>query len=92
MHDATPQTLGHSAVVNMVLRVNGHVLPIAQMGPDFLVLTQPINHPPADAEITLSIDGVATRWPVRLEHGLYAGERRTAITRCGEVNGSTVVA
>ena len=74
----------------MALHVNGHVLPIAQMGPNFLLLNQPIDHPPADAEITLSIDGAETRWPVRLEQGLSASERRTAITRWSQVNGSTV--
>jgi hypothetical protein len=42
----------------------GHVLPIAQMGPNSLVLTQMIDHPPVAAEITQSIDGDETCWPV----------------------------
>jgi hypothetical protein len=90
MNDANLKAIGHSAVVNMVLHVNGHVLPIAQMGPNFLLLNQPIDHPPVDAEITLSIDGAETRWPVRLAHGMSAKERRTLITRCPQENGSTV--
>ena len=32
------KTYGHSAIVRMELCVNGHVLPIAQIGPNFLVL------------------------------------------------------
>ena len=54
----------------MELRLNGHILPIAQLGRDYFILTTPANHPPADAEITLSIDGHESRWPVRLPEGL----------------------
>ena len=81
---------GHSADVRMELRFNGHVLPIAQMGPDFLIIINPIDHPPTEAEITLSIDGDESRWLVRLEDGLSAARRRTHISRCPHGNGSTV--
>jgi hypothetical protein len=64
----------------MELRVNGHVLPIAQMGPDFLVLATLIDHPPMDAEISVSIDGHESHWPVRLIDGTSAARRRTRIT------------
>jgi hypothetical protein len=81
---------GHSAQVRMELHVNGHVLPIAQLGPDFLVLTNPIDHPPGDAEIAMSIDGHESRWPVRLLDGLSSQQRRAPIARCQAANGSTV--
>jgi hypothetical protein len=86
MSAGIPKSPGHSADVRMELRLNGHVLPIAQLGPDFLVLTAPIDHPPGEAEITLSIDGHESRWPVRLQEGLSAVQRRTRIARCQDAN------
>jgi hypothetical protein len=73
---------GHSADVRMELSVNGFVLPIAHLGPNFLVLETPIDHPPVDAEIGLWIDGREDRWRVRLADGIRANQRKTAITRC----------
>ena len=64
----------------MHLRLNGHVLPIAQLGPDFLILKNPVDHPPADAEIEMSIDGHERRWAVRLVDGLTAGQRESRIS------------
>ena len=36
---------GYSAQVKMRLLVNGDVLSVAQMGPDFLLVDEPIDHP-----------------------------------------------
>jgi hypothetical protein len=82
MNGDKSQSPGHSADVRMDLHVNGHVLPIAQLGPDFLILRNPVDHPPTDAEIALSIDGHESRWPVRLQEGLSVSQRRTRIRRC----------
>ena len=65
----------------MELRVNGSILPIAQLGLNFLVLETPTDHPPVDAEIFMSIDGHEDRWPVRLAEGIKARERKTSISR-----------
>ncbi len=73
----------------MELRLNGQVLPIAQLGPDFLILTELFDHPPAEAEIMLAIDGQESRWAVRLVRGIATRERLTRIHR-GRFNGSTV--
>ncbi len=54
----------------MRLFLNGHSLIIAQMGPDFLILQEPAEHPPVKAEVMLSIDGREKRWPVWLPEGL----------------------
>lgn len=90
MSAANLKSPGHSAEVRMELRLNGRVLPIAQLGPDFLILTDPVNHPPTEAEIALSIDGHESRWPVHLDDGLSASQARTRISRCQHANGSTV--
>lgn len=70
---------GHSAFVNMQLLINGGSVRIAQMGPDFLLLDEPIDHPPTDATIVLQVDESERRWKVRLPHGLSAASRRAAI-------------
>ena len=81
---------GHSADVRIQLYLNGNVLPVAQLGPDFLVLRKPIDHPAADAEIALSIDGHEERWRVRLEDGIKSGQRKTSICRCAADKRSAV--
>ncbi len=63
----------------MELRLNGHVIPIAQMAPGFLVLHAPVEHPPADAEVFLSIDDSASSWRVRLVEGVSAERRKTKV-------------
>lgn len=71
----------------MELRVNGHILPISELGPDFLVLRMGTDHPPTDAEIMLSIDGHEDRWMVRLDDGISAGRTETRISPMARVNG-----
>ena len=70
---------GHSAQVRMELRLNGRVLPIAQMGPDFLVMKQAIDHPAAVGEISLRIDDSERNWPVHLVEGISTERRKTKI-------------
>jgi hypothetical protein len=82
MNAANQKTYGHSTDVRMELCVNGHILPIAQLGPNFLVLETPIDHPAVDAEIGMWIDGREDHWRVRLADGITAGQRKTAISRC----------
>jgi hypothetical protein len=72
----------HSARVRMELRLNGSVLTISHLGPDYLILTEPVDHPPARAEIVMSIDGNQSHWPVRLPAGLSVASRRTRILPC----------
>ena len=82
MPAANQKSYGHSAIVRMELRVNGQVLPIAQLGPDFLFLEKPIDHPPAEAEIGMWIDGREDRWRVHLIEGIKSAQHKTTISRC----------
>jgi hypothetical protein len=75
-----PQTSGRSADVRMELCVNGYVLSIGQLGPDFLILDKPADHPPAEAEIAVWIDGRERRWNVHLPDGIAAQSPHTKIT------------
>jgi len=63
----------HSADVLIGLAVNGHVFSVAKLGPGFVVLRNPIAHPPAEAELTLLIDGYERRWKVELIDGIVPG-------------------
>jgi hypothetical protein len=73
---------GHSARVQMELRLHGSVLTISHLGPDFLIVTQPVDHPPTQAEIAICIDGKESRWVVQLPAGLSPEKRRTSILPC----------
>jgi len=63
----------------MRLLVNGLSLAVAQMGPDFVLVDAPVNHPPADASLVLQVDQTERRWRVNLPHGISAKARRVAI-------------
>jgi len=71
---------GHSAQVKMKLLVNGSSLPVAQMGPDFLLLTEGIDHPPANASVVMQVDENERRWDVRLPNGISLGSKRVVIS------------
>jgi hypothetical protein len=79
MNTATPNHHGFSADVRMHLSINGHVLTIGQLGPDFIILRDPIDHPPTRAEITVSIDGQEQRWPIHLPDGITVTAVQTSI-------------
>lgn len=63
----------------MRLLVNGLSLPVTQMGPDFVLVDAPVNHPPADALVVLQVDQSERSWIVRLPNGISAGTKRVAI-------------
>jgi hypothetical protein len=69
----------YSADVRIQLALNGHVYSVAQLGPDFVVLRNSSDHPPAIAEITMSVDGNQRRWSVDLVDGISADRRETKI-------------
>lgn len=64
----------------MRLLVNGFSIPVRQMGPDFLLVDSPVNHPPADASLILQVDQSESRWEVRLPEGISAASKRVTIT------------
>jgi hypothetical protein len=74
------QRSSHSADLKMELRIKDLVLIIAQLGPDFLELRNPINHPPTEADIWMSIDGHERSWLVLLHEGISQAQRKTRIS------------
>jgi hypothetical protein len=83
MSAPNPERPCFSADVRMQLRVNGQVFSIGQLGPDFLILDDPADQPPVEAEVVVSIDGRERRWTVRLPDGIAAGRPETRIADCG---------
>lgn len=72
---------GYSSRVEMHLHLpGGEVLPVAQSGPDFLILRQPIVRPPSEATLVVNVDGSITTYPSWLPHGINGqrvyGEKR----------------
>jgi hypothetical protein len=63
----------------MRLLVNGLSLPVAQLGPDFLLLDEPVNHEPATATMVMQIDSSERRWNVRLPNGISADSARVQL-------------
>ena len=80
MNTANHEKQAHSADVQMHLSVNGHILSIGHLGPDYVILDDPIDYPPTDAQISLSVDGKERRWSVRLVEGSSASQARTRIS------------
>lgn len=73
---------GHSADVRITLLLGGHSIPVAQLGPGFLLLDAPADHPPGAASIVLRVDQSERRWDVRLPNGISAASKRVAIAAC----------
>jgi hypothetical protein len=73
---------GHSADVRISLIFSGHSIPVAQLGPDFLLLDAPADHPPGPASILLRVDQSERRWDIRLPDGISAASKRVAISAC----------
>jgi hypothetical protein len=71
---------GHSARVKMRLVLNGSSIPVAQMGPDFLILESPTEHSPTDATLELRIDASERSWKVRLPEGISNASRTVTIS------------
>jgi hypothetical protein len=80
-------TSGHSADVRISLCVNGHILSVAQLGPGYVILKDPCDHPLATAEIAMSVDGQERRWNVQLAEGIAAGRLKTKIVGCRPAEG-----
>ena len=74
---------GHSAQVNIDLLIDGASVPVAQLGPDFLLLDAPFEHPPCNARLILQVDQSERQWGIYLSKGISAAESRVAIRLSG---------
>lgn len=67
----------------MRLLFNGRSFRIVQMGPDFLFVDSPADHPPTRATIELQVDGSRRTWQVNLPEGMKVGYERVALGTSG---------
>jgi hypothetical protein len=72
---------GHSAQVKIQLLIHGSSIPVAQLGPDFLLLDHPFDLPPGNAGLLLQVDQSERRWEVRLPDGISSTSNRVAVMR-----------
>jgi len=70
---------GHSADVSITLVVSGCAVRVSQLGPGFLLLDAPWDHPPADAAIVLRVDQAERSWTIRLPEGISVASKRVCI-------------
>lgn len=63
----------------MRLEIDGVRVPIAQLGPDFVILTEPASSAVRRGEIALQVDSTEERWTVELPDGLARPGERTRI-------------
>lgn len=65
--------------MHLVLRDG--IVPVVQMGPDFLLVDQAYDQPPCEASLVLRVDQSESRWLVLLPEGLSAQTNRVAIAK-----------
>jgi hypothetical protein len=70
---------GHSAQVKIQLLIDGGSVPVAQLGPNFLLLDAPFEHPPGNARLVLQVDQSERRWDICLPQGISAAANRVVI-------------
>lgn len=63
----------------MQLLCKGSSIPIAKMGPDYIIVNSASDHLPCDASIVLKVDDNERRWNVHLPDGISAGSKRVAL-------------
>lgn len=64
----------------MKLLINGSSILVTQMGPDFLLVTAAIDHPPTTATLVLQVDESERKWNVRLPQGISSDSKRVTIS------------
>ncbi|MBK8036076.1 MAG: hypothetical protein IPK22_02945 [Verrucomicrobiaceae bacterium] len=69
IRESSPKT-GYSAKVQLFLEIGRIRHDVPHMGPEFIILPQPPNHPPCQAIVGLSVEGQLKQWPVSLPDGL----------------------
>jgi hypothetical protein len=77
-HDAATgdrTAAGYSSDVQLFLVIEGRSYALAQIGPDFVTLREPVDLPSDEAEVVMMIDGrEQDRWAVTLEHRAVLSE------------------
>jgi hypothetical protein len=81
---------GHSAQVKMQLLVDGNTIPVAQAGPDFVLLKTAFDHPSCKARFVIRVDEDERHWAVRLPDGISSSSNRVSVMRSSPTFGGGV--
>lgn len=81
---ALASTAAFSAQVAIELRLPGRTVEASQLGPDFLILSEPMNHPPCEAIVVLAVDKNERLCPVLLPQGISSASPNVALARVEE--------
>ncbi len=65
----------------MHLQLKDRILPLGQIGPDFILLKKAIDHPPTSGRLFLAIDGNEREWDIYLPQGMSAQSRMVAVEK-----------
>lgn len=63
----------------MRLILDGINIRITHMGPDFVLVDSPADHPPCEACILFRVDNSESQWKVRLPSGISRHSKRIAL-------------
>ena len=66
----------------MSLVLNGIRIPVVQMGPDFIFVETPSDHPPGVGRLFLEVDEAKRNWEISLPKGISAQSKRVPIALC----------
>jgi hypothetical protein len=64
-----------SSNVRLELRTAGRSFDLAEISPREITLREPVDLPPCDAEIVMTVDGEPRHWKVRLVNGAVPFDR-----------------
>ena len=77
--NASPKTTGSSATVRSQLLIADHAFEVAQLGPGYVILRNPLATAPAEAVLSLIIDGEEELHHVWLPNGIRQDDVRTTV-------------
>ena len=75
IRSSSPKT-GYSATVEMFLDIGGVRHDVSHMGPEFIILAKPVNCPPCEGIVGLTVDGRLKQWSVSLPDGISQATSR----------------
>lgn len=63
----------------MHLDIDGILLPVHQLGPDFAIIEATSAHAPGPGKLSILVDDILTIRPVFLPEGIHPGNARTRL-------------
>ena len=63
----------------MRLLIDGRPIVITHMGRDFILVDDPAEHAPCEAEIVMKVDDSESQWKVKLPEGMSRASRRVTL-------------